>query len=195
MTYIIGIFGKIGAGKSTFISLLKEYIKADFFSADFESRELWNDPNYVNVLKSYFLECVNGGELDKKALKNLIFQSEEKNDLLKSLSHPLIRSRLIKKIEEATEKVVFVEISVFVKDFLDFDEFWLITANTSKQVKRLSTRDNIDEKTAYNRINFQYIPEEKIFSQIIVNDGSLSSLSKKAKDLANEVKTALNLDE
>lgn len=193
MTYIIGIFGKIGAGKSTFISLLKQYIEADFFSADDENHELWKDPNYINLLKSYFPECLNGKDFDKKKLKDLIFQDEKKNDLLKSLAHPHIRSKLIKKIENSQKKIVFVEISVYVKDFLDFDELWLVTTNTSKQVKRLMARDNIDEKTAYNRINFQYIPDEKVFSNIIVNDGSITALSEIAKSLANEVKIAINL--
>lgn len=195
MTYIIGVFGKIGAGKSTFINLLKHYIKAEFLSADVESREIQKDKNYISTLKNYFPECFDGEVLNKATLRNLIFEDREKNDLLKSLSHGLIRSRLLKKIEITKQKVVFVEISVYVENFIDFDELWLVTANLSKQIKRLSMRDNIDEKIAYNRINFQYIPDEKLFSQIILNDGNMTALAENAKFCAESVKLSLNLTE
>ncbi len=193
MTYIIGIFGKIGAGKSTFINLLKEYFNAEFLSADIESKEIQKDKNYLSVLKSFFPDCFDNDVLNKSALKNIIFKDREKNELLNSLSHHLIRSRLLKKIENTKFKVVFVEISVYVKDFLNFDELWLVTSNLSKQVKILTFRDNIDEKTAYNRINFQYIPDEKVFSKIIVNDGNLLALAEKARACVEDVKLSLNL--
>lgn len=195
MTYVIGVFGKIGAGKSTFLSLLKEYIKAEFLSADSENKDILKDAEYLKLLKNHFPDCFDGETLNKPRLKKLIFEDKEKNQILNSLSHALIRTRLLKKIEETKHKIVFVEISVYVENFINFDELWLITTNLSKQVKRLVLRDNIDEKTAYNRINFQYIPDEKIFSQIIVNDGNLIALSEKAKFCADSVKIALNLED
>ena len=193
--YLIGVFGKIGAGKSSVINLLKRYIDAEFLYADDENRELLKQKDYVLLLKSHFSDCFVGDELQKELLKNKIFSDEIANEKLKSLSHSIIKSRLYSKIHESKKSVIFVEVSVFVDNFLDFDEKWLITASNHKQIKRLKQRDSIDEETAKNRIQSQYLPSETYFDRIIINDGDFEQLSETIKTVVKDLKTSLNIDD
>lgn len=193
--YIIGIFGKIGAGKSSFIELLKQYIEADFLSADEENRELLKQREYIQLLKEHFPDCFVGNELNKELLKTKIFADSFANEKLRLLSHSAIKSKLYSKICASSKKIVFVEISVFVDNFLDFDEKWLVTCSKNRQIKRLSKRDSICENIAEQRVSAQYLPDNDYFDRIIINDGTLEQLSNTTKDIVRELKTSLNIGE
>lgn len=193
--YIIGIFGKIGAGKSSFIDILKRYIDGEFLSADEENRELLKQKEYLSLLKEHFPDCFDGSELNKEKLKTKIFNDSTANEKLRLLSHSTIKSRLYNKILSSSKKIVFVELSVFVENFLELDEKWLVTASKNKQIKRLCKRDSISESVAENRIQTQYLPDENYFDRIIVNDGSFEQLSNTTKDIVRELKTSLNIVE
>ena len=193
--YLIGIFGKIGAGKSSLVNNLKRFIDAEFLSADEENKALLSDINYLTSLKAHFPDCFDEDKFNKEKLKQLIFSDKEQNEILRKISHYQIQNRLQTKIERSNKKVIFVEISVFVDNFLDFDEKWLIKANKNKQIKRLKNRDKITNELAESRIDFQEIPTDDYFDEIIVNDGNLAELNNKAKSLVDRLKLSLKLND
>lgn len=171
--YIIGVFGKMGSGKSTFMMSLNRH-NAEIFSTDQINAELLKDEKYRKLLERKFPDCCSLGRLDKYELKKRIFDSREANDKLTKLAHPRIKRILKKRMKECGMPIIYVEMSVFVEKFLKFDEKWLIKAPIEDQIKRVMKRDMITEDIAKKYIEFQQIPIDDYFDKVFVNEDPFS---------------------
>ena len=82
---IIGITGSSGAGKSTVCELLQKLYHAKIISADKIAKELSQKGTaYLAQIVEKFGNHIllEDGELNRKALANIIYQNEEKRRLL-----------------------------------------------------------------------------------------------------------------
>ena len=107
----------------------------------------------------------SSGELDRQALKAIVFDDREKLKTLEGITHPLIRNALIDKLvsQEIDNSFVFYEASLIFEKNLQ-DDFKLVIATTcplETQVSRLMKRDNVSEETAYKIIAMQMPAAEK----------------------------------
>lgn len=91
---VIGITGGIATGKSTFSRLLRERTGAHFFDADAAARALVNDDPAVRALlrEQFDPEIFSAtGELNRAALRAIVFADPEKKRALEEILHPRIR--------------------------------------------------------------------------------------------------------
>ncbi|MBT5016135.1 dephospho-CoA kinase [Candidatus Peregrinibacteria bacterium] len=130
--FVLGITGKIGAGKSTIARTLE---KKGWFYLDCDqiTHELY-EPNGRGAEKiqtffgDEFLkkdESVNRSKLMRTLLKNT-----KKWDILNRLIHPLVADEIERRLRKIDSPKIVVEIQVFnEKLFKDlFDELWIIEA-------------------------------------------------------------------
>jgi len=179
---IIGLTGNIASGKSVVSTYL---IKKGFvvIDADLVSREVVkkNTEGLSKVISEFGKDILlTNGELDRKALAEIVFNDKEKLDKLNLLLHPLIRKEILNKISDSDEKVIFIDAALLYETELNkiTDEVWFVSANTDNQIKRLMKRDSLTKEEALSRILIQEDQYEKIRKSkyVLENNGSIDEL-------------------
>ena len=180
---IIAITGTIGSGKSTVCSILSSYgykvIDCDALNAD-----LLCDDKYIKSISDFFPEVVDNGQINKKALSNMVFNDEEKRLILNSIAHPAIRAKLLDKLK-VTKGTVFVEIPLFDGSGMEdlFDQVWVVICDRSIQINRVMARGKTKVE-AESILNIQSsIIKYNIPTIIINNVGDIESLRTQIKNL------------
>lgn len=198
---IIGITGGIATGKSTISQIIKEQgytvIDSDEVARDVVSR---NSKGLKRVIDEFGENLLNDdGTLDRVELGNVVFNNEEKRELLNKILHPLIRESLVEKIEEVKKKssLVFVDIPLLFesRDNLEragivFQEVWLAYINKEKQIKRLMKRNDLNFDQAVKRIESQLDIEEKrkLADEVIDNSGDIENTRIQVLQLLDKVR-------
>lgn len=179
---VYGITGSIACGKSTVTAYLVDqgYTVID---ADKISREaLTIDKNCISKVKKLF-GCFHDGQIDRKALGNIIFHDATAKKQLEDIIHPYVIDRLKAAIDEnQNQSFVFLDIPLLYESHLEYlcDKVIVVYLEEKKQLKRLMDRDRIDENYAKNIIANQ-IPSsiKKDKADIVLdNNGDISRLYK-----------------
>lgn len=143
----VAVSGGIAVGKSAVMSILKG-LGAETICADDVNRNLLADPQYIEELGRIFPLAVKDGEVDKKYLRNLIFNDEWARKALNALAHP----KILAKINEAARNkpLLFVEVPLLSESGAEygFDLIWAIVAAPEIRLDRLTARDRISRESA-----------------------------------------------
>lgn len=177
------VTGGIGSGKSAVIDILKTLGKV-VVKADEINAELLKDSEYLSLLEKNFKSAFKSGALDKKLLKEIVFNNEKKRIVLNGLAHPLI----VKRINEISKLHSEIYIEVPLMEFqseekIQYDRIWLITSDINKRKERISLRDNIESELACKIIESQKICKNTHFDEVIENNYDLSELKRKVLEL------------
>ncbi len=191
----IGLTGGIASGKSLVSQLFADK-KIDIIDADKIARELFikNAPLLENLKQEFgsgiFTEQ---GELDRKALAKIVFNSEEKLAWLNQLTHPLVAKEIISQLSKVNSPYVILdfpllfnksgEIPAHLKALVD--RVLVIEVSLENQIKRLCQRDNIQKEAALAIINNQSTLSQKLelADDVINNDGELNQLTPQVNKL------------
>ena len=177
----IGLTGGIASGKTTITNYIRKHKNIPILDADNLSRELIkpNTYGYKKIL-DYFgnkiIDNKNNSEraINRKLLRNIIFQNSESKEWIEKLLHPLIKEKMIEEFSQYknNQTIVLVIPLLFEAKFEDIcTEIWLVKCPRELKKKRLIIRDKISEKEAYEFINLQLSFEEKRkFSDIILDN-------------------------
>ena len=176
----IAITGSIGSGKST----VSEYLKTkgyDVFDCD-EYNAYLLEKGHIGYkkVKEAFPTCFNRGQLDKKALADIIFNNKEEKNKLEAILHPLIIKEMLRRSKKKDLFIAEVPL-LFEKDLEGyFDHNLLVVADDDKVIKRLIKR-GLNEKDAKRRLKAQMSVSKKIkrAEEIIYNNSTLRNLYNK----------------
>ena len=106
--YVVGITGGIGSGKSAVTDYLETKGVA-VVDADKVAR-LVVEPGTAGLaaIAEYFGEEIlqPGGELDRAALRKVVFDNPDKRKVLEGITHPLIREEIARQLSEAKSPYV-----------------------------------------------------------------------------------------
>ncbi len=189
--YIIGLTGGIASGKSLISDELK-ILGAKVICADHVARQaVLKGSRGAKEIRSEFGNEVffSSGELNRKALAEIIFKSEEKRLLLNSILHPIIVDMISSILDSWRDKgvsIAIVDAALLIEaNMVDLvDEVWLVTAKRDTRALRIAKRDSISIDLAYDRIDSQLSDEEKIklADVVFVNDTSVDDILSKVKE-------------
>src|SRR6476620_2417702 len=90
----IGITGGISTGKTSCVECLRELApEARVFDADVAAREVANDPEARGLIEKEFGPEIysSGGDLNREAVRTIVFADAEKKRALEQILHPRIR--------------------------------------------------------------------------------------------------------
>ena len=174
MTYIIGITGGIGGGKSTVGNYLAE-MGATIIDTDNIAREvtLPGSDALDEIRRTFGHSVFNAdGTLNRRTMAEIVFNDKEKLDQLSSILHPRIRERWLTEARECGEDFVFVIIPLLFENKLEhyFDEIWVVTAEEEERVRRVMKRDHVTRDDVTGRIANQIPEYEKIAAADVVID-------------------------
>jgi dephospho-CoA kinase len=191
--FLIGLTGGIAAGKSTvaahWVSLGAVEIDADVLAREVVSP----GTKGLEQIRSEFGDAVflSNGDLDRKALGEIIFSDSSKRMLLESIIHPLVRERaeeLLGELPEHSFVVYTVPLLVEANVSLPFDVVVSVEAPEADRVRRLVESRGMSEEQALARIKAQASAIERASrSDFILNSNQpLVSLLADATKLWNQ---------
>ena len=192
MTYIIGLTGNIGGGKTLACSYLRECGVA-VIHTDSVSRQLMRKGEVsYNAIIAEFGEhlLAEDGELDRAKMSKLIFGDDAARLKVNEIVHPLVAAevdRLIEVYRSEGQQMVIIESALIFEAGLapKMDEVWLVTAPKEVLLRRVQERDGIGSAQAQARLDAQEdnALHEAMADVVIENNGDREQL--KAKILAN----------
>lgn len=141
---ILGLTGGIGSGKTAVLTILKEEYDAYIIEADRLAHELMEPGKtvYQGIVDAFGTEVLmdtdidtsapaegnavtdNGQStvnrsIDRKKLGDIVFHDKDKLALLNSISHPLVKEEILRRIEEqkdAGKKLFVIEAALLIQD-------------------------------------------------------------------------------
>lgn len=142
MSYVIGITGGVGAGKSQVLSLLKEYFGAAVILADEIGRELMepDGPCFHPVVELFGQEAVReDGTLDRQMIAGIVFRDKEMLKKQSAIIHPAVKREIVRRCERAREQWIAVEAALLLEAHYEdiCDEVWYIYADEKTRRERL----------------------------------------------------------
>ena len=176
---IIGVYGRIGSGKTTFCNYLRTkgfYV----INGDKISREILM-PGKIGlsqVIDAFGSEYLNAdGTLNRKKLGEHVFSHPEALKRLNAITHPLITAEVKEQIAAHSRQHIVIEGAVlYATDIVKFCDKTVLTTSDAT-LKRIIARDFLTEEEALARINAQEIYEQADF--IIENSGTLPEFYQK----------------
>ena len=167
MSFVLGVTGGIASGKSTVVN----FFKTEGFpvvDGDIVAREVVEPGSEgLNALEEMFGSEIlqKDGSLDRKKLGALIFQNEQKRQVLNKTLDPFIRGEIEKQTTEAKNKsdLVIVDIPLLFEGHYEamMSAVAVVYVTPEIQLKRLMNRNDLSEKAALARINSQLSLEQK----------------------------------
>jgi dephospho-CoA kinase len=194
--FLIGLTGGIAAGKSTVAKRWVEHgaieIDADSLARDVVQP---GSEGLTKVVQAFGESVIDdSGELNRKALAKLIFESDEKRLLLNSILHPLIKqlaAEHLKKFDD--DAIVIYNVPLLVEAEVDHDFNLVITveAPEDEQIKRLVQTRGLSELEAKRRIAAQAKPIERAAraDRILNSNQDINLLLRDSDSLWREIVT------
>jgi dephospho-CoA kinase len=179
----IGLTGGIASGKSTVERRLTE-LGVPVINADDSARAVVarGQPGLATVVERFGKGVLTGdGELDRPALRHLIFQSPEKRRALEAILHPLIRDHMEEQALAAVGPYLVLSIPLLVEGGTArgrVDRILVVDADESALVQRLMIRDSVNAVEARSILAAQASRTERLSAadDVIVNSGSVPEL-------------------
>ena len=188
----IGITGGISTGKSTFCECLKEILPAaKFFDADEVARELVDLDEVKQELLNLFGFSVfsRNGDLNRAALRTIIFQDAAKRSALEQILHPRIRRQWSVEADRhrTSPEFFFADIPLLYETGGETlcDRVVVVACSPDIQLANLMRRMEIERAPAEAMIKSQMPLEEKIkrADHVVWNNGDRSVLAIQAASL------------
>jgi dephospho-CoA kinase len=191
----VGLTGNIASGKST-VSDYWRSLGVPIIDADVLAREAVapGTAGYRDVVREFGVAIIRDGEIDRAALRALVFNDEKKRKKLEAIIHPEV-ARLRANAERALfkrgERIVVNDIPLLFEAGLqnEFDIVVLVDAPEDVRVARIVETRGLSEEEARSMIAAQMPADEKRIpaTYVIDNDGTIDDLREKALTVWNEI--------
>lgn len=121
------------------------------------------------------------GALDRRALRQRIFDSPAAREQLEAITHPLIRDQVTRDIQAAKEEpIILLVVPLLIESglFGAADEVVVVDAPEAVQIERLRARDDISDEQARKILAAQISREKRLEAadHVIDNSGSWRQL-------------------
>ncbi|MBP5224727.1 MAG: dephospho-CoA kinase [Lachnospiraceae bacterium] len=202
-TYVIGVAGGVGAGKSTVLSYITARYRVETILADETGRELMEPGKSVYfALKEVYGDAVlnEEGRIDTAKLSSIVFSGPEEQKKVNGLEHPLIKSEIEWRIGRSKADVVFIEAALLIEGGLTeiCDEVWLVTAKKDVRIARLMESRGYTKERCEQIIALQLSDDEmKKYAAVLIDNSGGTAAMRRAVDyhmdvLASDLKKDLN---
>lgn len=182
MKFTLGLTGGIGSGKSAASQWFEQHgiVVVD---ADVVAREIVEvgQPALLQIQQAFGDWVLQeDGTLNRRALREYIFQSNDARRILESITHPAIRQSIIQQLQDAQSPyVILVSPLLFETNQHELtDHTLLIDASIELQIQRAAQRDGQNIEQIHRIIAAQMPREQKqqLADDIVLNDGHLEHL-------------------
>ncbi len=192
MTFILGLTGGIGSGKSAASQWFEDQ-GIQVVDADVVAREIVQkgQPALDQIHQSFGdWVLLENGELNRAALREHIFKDPTARQTLESITHPAIRSSIIHQLTQADSPYsILVSPLLFETNQHQLTHHnLLIDASEDLQIIRAAERDgqSIEQIKKIIAAQMPRSEKHKFANDIVMNDGQLVHLYEKLSPLHQE---------
>lgn len=151
MTFVVGLTGGIGCGKSSAGQLFSD-LGIDVIDTDVIARNLTQPHSLaVSLIRSAFQDTLIAadGALDREKTRNLIFSDSDSRLKLEKILHPLILKEAVQQITQAKSSYTIIVIPLLFETN-DYDNIiqriLVVDCEESQQISRTMVRSNLSEQ-------------------------------------------------
>jgi len=194
----IGLTGGIASGKSQ-VSRYFMDLGIDVIDSDKIGRDLFKPHSpHLEKLRNKFSDSIflTNGDLDRKALGEIVFADKNHLKWLNEFTHPLIHEQMRELLLESKSTYVVLDIPLLIDkngqipDYLSqlIDRVLVVNTNRATQIERIIKRDKLSKNQALNIINSQSSAEQRLLlaNDVIDNSGTLDDLRNQVNTLHNQ---------
>ena len=193
MTYVVGLTGGIGSGKSTIAELFAE-LGVSVIDADLVARQVVEkgSPLLAEIATHFGPEILlEDGALNRATLREKVFNHESEKQWLNQLLHPAIRHEMLQQLaaQDAPYCIFMVPLLIENKLTALCQRILVVDVSEQTQMTRASKRDNNQLALIKNIMQSQVSRSERLqhADDVINNDADLSEslpqLKQKVLDL------------
>ena len=189
MTYVVGVTGGIGSGKSAATAEF-EKLGITIVDADVVARQVVmpGTPCLQAIAEHFGNQLLTeGGELNRKALRQRVFSNPQEKEWLNKLLHPAIREEIISQLEQADSPYVILSAPLLLENGLEkyCQRVLVIDVPESLQISRTIQRDDSPKKEVEAIMKAQLSRSERLnkANDVLNNDGSLEQLEQQVLQL------------
>lgn len=175
----IGLTGGIASGKSTVADMFAE-LGVVVIDTDVIAREVVQPGEpAIDEIRAEFGDrlILASGELDRAAMRDLVFADAPARGKLEAILHPRIRESTVQQAEAAGGEYQLIVVPLLaespIRDFVD--RILVVDCQEEMQIQRLLARDAETEEQARRILAAQASREQRlaIADDVILNDGDL----------------------
>jgi dephospho-CoA kinase len=203
VTYVVGLTGGIGTGKSVVAQVLAEE-GAVLLNADLVGHEAYlpGAPAYEDIVAEFGKDVIaEDGTIDRKKLGPIVFSSPEKLARLNSITHPRMKEMMREKLavaDRAGAEVAVLEAALLFDAGWDdlTDEVWVTVVDGETAARRASERSGIPVEQVLERIQkAQMASDERIRRSDVVIDtsGTLEDTRRRTLEAWEELRRRLSV--
>ncbi|MDV6316021.1 dephospho-CoA kinase [Idiomarina sp. HP20-50] len=189
MTYVVGLTGGIGSGKSATTAQF-ETLGITVIDADIVARQVVmpGTPCLKAIAEHFGPQILSQeGQLDRKALRQKVFSNPEEKNWLNELLHPAIRQEILTQLEQAQSPYAILSAPLLLENGLEqyCQRVIVVDVPETTQIERTVQRDD-SPRTEVEAIMAAQLSREKRLEKaddVLHNDGSLEMLQKQVNDL------------
>ena len=189
---IIGLCGCTGSGKSTVASLFAMYGAHIVDCDDISHNVTKKGSKCLDELVEHFGKDIlnEDGSLKRKYLANIVFESSEERTVLEQITHKYILEQVFDELN-SNEGLILVDAPLLFESGLDMmcDYTVVVTADEKVRLKRIVSRDDIDEELAMKRIRSQTDERELVekCDFVIHNNANVKKLNTQIKSVIDRI--------
>jgi dephospho-CoA kinase len=185
----IGLTGGIASGKSTVAQRFAE-LGVPVIDADVSAR--WvvapGQPGLKEVVKTFGSGILlPTGELDRRALRDLVFADPQRRRELESILHPLIRADMERRAASSVGPYLVMAIPLLVEGEGrgHLDRVLVVDVDDQTQLERLMARDGgtLEQARAILAAQASRASRLKAADDVLVNSGTVSDLQREVGQL------------
>lgn len=180
--FVVGLTGGIGSGKSA-VSKQFEALGITVIDADQVAREVVEpgEPALARITDRFGADILlSNGCLDRTALRRIVFEQPKQRDWLEQLLHPLIRDRIMTKLESSGSGYAVLASPLLLEtdQHLLVNHIVVVDVSETLQISRTIARDSNDEQQVKAIIAAQMPRDERVAKadDLIDNSGSEEAL-------------------
>ena len=189
MTYVIGLTGGIGSGKTAVSDRFKA-LGITVVDADVASRVVVEPGRpALQAIAEHFGATIllADGQLNRAELRKRIFQDDNERLWLEALLHPLIRQEIKDGLNNASSPYALLVSPLLIESGQSkfTNRVLVVDVPEALQLSRTVARDNNSEEQVKAIMAAQASREQRVrqADDVIVNDGSIAQLHEKVQAL------------
>ncbi len=178
----IGLTGGIASGKSTVSQRFAE-LGIPVIDADVASRTVVEPgtPGLAQIVERFGAGVLADGQLDRRALRNRVFEDSSLRQALDAILHPLIRVEMEREVAQAQGPYVIMAIPLLVEGgnaAKRVDRVLVVDADETLQIQRLQARDGSSVEQARAILASQASRAARLAAadDVLLNSGSVAEL-------------------
>jgi len=186
----VALTGGIGSGK-TEVSHIFERLGTPVIDTDVISNDLVtiHSPALSQIIQHFGQKILlSDGNLDRKQLREIIFEDSNAKDTLEKILHPLIKQEVNDQLNKLNCEYAIIVIPLLLEtnQHDNYDRVLLVDCPESLQIDRVLKRDKYSNKEQIEKILTRQASRQsrlEIANDVIVNDSDIETLEEKVNDL------------